>query len=202
MVTSSLNTLSDLLVFLWPAPKLWDVALPKRQRVCLITVFSLGCIVCIAGIVRIAYYPTFFASKDVFWEGAIITIAGSVEYDLAIICGSLPEIRPLVIRMLKGSSGETVRTYNSDSGGLGTLGRVPREQGGSKVGKSQDSFGGTDDSASHGEIWIGNASAAGISSQELMRENGGNMGRMDSNHSGQTWVEMADYKKQAPRLGV
>lgn len=74
MVVSGLNSLSDLAVFLWPAPKLWDIQLPVRKRVGLIFVFSLGVIVCICGIIRICYYPIFFGSKDVFWEGAVLSI--------------------------------------------------------------------------------------------------------------------------------
>jgi hypothetical protein len=74
MVISALNSLSDLAVFLWPAPNLWDIQLPVKKRLGLILVFSLGVVVCICGIIRIVYYPIFYGSKDAFWEGAVLSI--------------------------------------------------------------------------------------------------------------------------------
>ncbi|KAF2402717.1 hypothetical protein EJ06DRAFT_306901 [Trichodelitschia bisporula] len=95
MVVSSFNSLSDLAVFLWPAPTLWQISLPLKQRIGLLFVFCIGCLVCVTGIVRIYYYTMFFKSIDIFWTGSIIQILGALEYNLAIICGCLPEIRPL-----------------------------------------------------------------------------------------------------------
>jgi hypothetical protein len=43
MVVSALNSVSDLTVFLWPAPKIMDIQLPVKQRLGLVFVFSLGC---------------------------------------------------------------------------------------------------------------------------------------------------------------
>jgi hypothetical protein len=69
--------------------------------------------VCIAGIFRIHYAHAYYSSKDVFCKSeqsnyaflstnppldnaAILFVLGSVECNVGIICGSLPEIRPLL----------------------------------------------------------------------------------------------------------
>jgi hypothetical protein len=64
-----------------------------------------------------AYYPKFFADKDVFcWfnqlpifsmtltdlatdAGAFLSVMANIECNVGIICGSLPEIRPLFMRL-------------------------------------------------------------------------------------------------------
>lgn len=64
--TAALNTLSDFLVFLWPAHALWNVQLPVKQRIQLIIIFSMGCIVCIGGICRMWYIEVYFSTYDSF----------------------------------------------------------------------------------------------------------------------------------------
>jgi hypothetical protein len=44
LVTGSINTLSDLLVFLWPGPRIWTVQMPVKRRLGLIFIFCLGCV--------------------------------------------------------------------------------------------------------------------------------------------------------------
>ncbi|KAF2667084.1 hypothetical protein BT63DRAFT_458047 [Microthyrium microscopicum] len=95
----------DLAVFLWPAPRLWTIRLPLRQRVGLIFVFSIGCFTCIAGIGRIYYLSqVYFASNDLFYNIAILYILSCLDFNLGIICGSLPEIRTLFSSHRTGTS--------------------------------------------------------------------------------------------------
>jgi hypothetical protein len=42
VATQGVNSISDLLIFLWPARTLWGVRLPKQQRIGLVFVFSIG----------------------------------------------------------------------------------------------------------------------------------------------------------------
>jgi hypothetical protein len=42
LATQGVNSMSDLLIFLWPARTLWGVRLPKQQRIGLVLVFSMG----------------------------------------------------------------------------------------------------------------------------------------------------------------
>lgn len=42
VATQAVNSVSDLLIFLWPARTLWGVRLPMRQKLGLVFVFSIG----------------------------------------------------------------------------------------------------------------------------------------------------------------
>jgi hypothetical protein len=42
IATQAVNSISDFLIFLWPARTLWNVRLPTAQRFGLIFVFSIG----------------------------------------------------------------------------------------------------------------------------------------------------------------
>jgi hypothetical protein len=65
-VQGSTNTLSDFLIFLWPVKYLYGVNISLRQRVTLITMFSFGIIICIAGSARIYYTHRYLTHYDVF----------------------------------------------------------------------------------------------------------------------------------------
>jgi hypothetical protein len=53
-----------VLIFLWPAKDLASVQISLRQRITLITMFSLGVIICIAGVFRVWYVSIYIKSWD------------------------------------------------------------------------------------------------------------------------------------------
>ncbi|GME65467.1 Integral membrane protein [Neofusicoccum parvum] len=88
--TAALNSLGDLLVYLWPAKFLFKLQMPLKHRLGLITLFSFGCIVFTASICRMVYLPPAFASIDILYDSAILLLIASIEETVAIICGCLP----------------------------------------------------------------------------------------------------------------
>ncbi|KAL1799857.1 hypothetical protein ACET3X_000199 [Alternaria dauci] len=104
---SAQNTFSDFVIFLWPARNLLNVQISLRQRVTLTSMFSLGVIVCIAGIVRLYYTHRYLESFDVFWYGATSFIIMSVESGVGVVCGCLPGCKPLMNKMFPRAFGNT-----------------------------------------------------------------------------------------------
>ncbi|USP74052.1 hypothetical protein yc1106_01326 [Curvularia clavata] len=96
---SGQNTLSDFIIFLWPARNLINVQVSKRQRFTLIMMFSLGVIVCIAGIVRLYFTHRYLVSFDAFWYGGSTFIIMSIESGVGVACGCLPGCKPLMNKM-------------------------------------------------------------------------------------------------------
>ncbi|ORY16832.1 hypothetical protein BCR34DRAFT_475752 [Clohesyomyces aquaticus] len=62
--TGCLNIISDFLIFLWPAKDLARIKISLKQRVTLIAMFSLGVVICVAGICRVWYTSVYLHSYD------------------------------------------------------------------------------------------------------------------------------------------
>ncbi|KAF2120488.1 hypothetical protein BDV96DRAFT_267591 [Lophiotrema nucula] len=92
---AALNSLSDFLVYLWPAKPLWSLQLPLKQRLGLILIFAVGCTVCVAGICRMYYLEVYFNSFDLLWNASVIYGVMAVEMNLGIICGCLSGVKPV-----------------------------------------------------------------------------------------------------------
>ncbi|PYH65352.1 uncharacterized protein BO88DRAFT_446217 [Aspergillus vadensis CBS 113365] len=94
---SVVNIFTDFLCTLVPMPLIWNLKLPARQRMAVISIFGLGIFVNVAGTVRTVYvWKSMMASYDTTWMGWPILVAGSVEINLALICASAPALRPLI----------------------------------------------------------------------------------------------------------
>jgi hypothetical protein len=52
VVVAALNSVSDILIYLFPAKPLWSLQLPLKRRLGLISIFTVGLVVCVAGICR------------------------------------------------------------------------------------------------------------------------------------------------------
>ncbi|KAF2789829.1 hypothetical protein K505DRAFT_377943 [Melanomma pulvis-pyrius CBS 109.77] len=111
--TAALNSLTDLLVFLWPAKYIWNIQLPVSQRKGLMASFTLGCLVCVAGACRIWYIIVYYNSYDTSWEGAPTYVIAAFETNLGIICGCIPPTRLFFAKLFPRILGSTLNSKNS-----------------------------------------------------------------------------------------
>ncbi|KAE8151264.1 hypothetical protein BDV25DRAFT_97957 [Aspergillus avenaceus] len=94
---SVVNIFTDFLSTVLPMPLIWNLKLPARQRIAVISIFGLGIVVNIAGTIRTVYvYKSMVASYDTTWLGWPVFLAASIEINLGLICASAPALRPLV----------------------------------------------------------------------------------------------------------
>ncbi|KAL9111934.1 MAG: hypothetical protein Q9227_003784 [Pyrenula ochraceoflavens] len=106
---ASVNIATDLLVFSLPMPVLHSLHLPKRQKIGLMLVFAVGLFVCITSILRLKSLYTASVSTDLTWDNVGAAAWSSVELNVAIICASLPMLKPLIVRMFPKLLGSTRR---------------------------------------------------------------------------------------------
>jgi hypothetical protein len=59
-----LNIISEFDMFLWPALPLWQIKLPVLQRIHLVTMFSLGVLACVGGLLKGTWVQDFFLTWD------------------------------------------------------------------------------------------------------------------------------------------
>ncbi|PYI15296.1 integral membrane protein [Aspergillus japonicus CBS 114.51] len=113
---SVVNIFTDFLTTVLPMPLIWNLKMPARQRVAVISIFGLGIVVNVAGSIRTVYvWKSMVASYDTTWVGWPVLLAASIEISMGLICASAPALRPLVTfflpRLLQSS-----RRYASSYG--------------------------------------------------------------------------------------
>ncbi|KXJ87329.1 hypothetical protein Micbo1qcDRAFT_99711, partial [Microdochium bolleyi] len=114
-VNASLNSVIDVVVYLWPIRPLWALQLPTQQRLGLVALFSMGLIVCVVGIMRIYYLSQVFVGGDTLWNGIPIWICSVLEVNLGIICACLTGVKPVLARLLPQIFGSSQRSHNRRS---------------------------------------------------------------------------------------
>ncbi|KAI0166984.1 hypothetical protein GGR52DRAFT_584825 [Hypoxylon sp. FL1284] len=98
-VTSTLNTAVDLLILAVPVPLVRRLQIPARQRLALLAVFTVGAVVCVASVMRLATLFRLRATTDPSVGGIALGLWSGVELTLALICACLPTLRPVLARL-------------------------------------------------------------------------------------------------------
>jgi hypothetical protein len=99
---SSINVGTDLIIFSIPMKPLWNMPLLRRQRYLLIGIFCFGFIVVIISIVRIPTLRRGASSPDPTFTNVQTALWSLAELETAILCTSLPILRPIVARFMRG----------------------------------------------------------------------------------------------------
>ncbi|KAK6505891.1 hypothetical protein TWF481_007780 [Arthrobotrys musiformis] len=76
-------------------------------------IFGLGLFVCVVSILRLHALITLEPSQDPTWDQAATTCWSSIELNIAIICASLPTLRPVVGKVFPSLLGSTNAYGNS-----------------------------------------------------------------------------------------
>ncbi|KAJ4367472.1 hypothetical protein N0V83_007055 [Neocucurbitaria cava] len=97
VVQSTLNVVTDFMIYALPIPTLFSLSLPWSQRIGLVILFSVGGVIVVAGSFR-AYWIhyTLFETYDATWEGYQIWVWTAVETNVGVICGCIPALKPLL----------------------------------------------------------------------------------------------------------
>ncbi|EMD87320.1 hypothetical protein COCC4DRAFT_80154 [Bipolaris maydis ATCC 48331] len=98
-VNAAVNILTDLLVAFLPVKVIWNLQIAKRPKIALVMILTIGC------------YTTYYSAPVAYWS--------SIEMNLAIVCASLPALKPLMVKILPGFS---TRGGSNNSYGPGTDG--------------------------------------------------------------------------------
>ncbi|PYH40325.1 uncharacterized protein BP01DRAFT_330133 [Aspergillus saccharolyticus JOP 1030-1] len=91
----SIALVEDVFILLLPAPVVWGLQITMRQKIALTLVFSLGGLVCIFSLMRLIEFRNFITT-DLASSSAKESIWTCLELDVAIICGCLPLLKPLL----------------------------------------------------------------------------------------------------------
>ncbi|RSL47050.1 hypothetical protein CEP54_013590 [Fusarium duplospermum] len=95
------SIVEDIVIFIMPIPELWKLQLGGRKKAALLFMFSIGSFACVTSMVRLKYLVSFSSTLDTTWDNVYVVIWSMIELSCALICASLPALRPL-IQMLPG----------------------------------------------------------------------------------------------------
>ncbi|KAK6352870.1 hypothetical protein TWF696_004870 [Orbilia brochopaga] len=118
------NLVTDVLVLLLPIPSLWTLQMPLRQKLTLVGVFTLGIVAPLSAILRLIYIQKATISWDASWWCMELWVYTSLETHVAIVCASIPSLKPLAIQIFprfgstRGYTHGTAMEINSSSGSV------------------------------------------------------------------------------------
>jgi len=99
-IASALNITTDFCVLFMPLPAIKSLQLPLKQKLLLSTVLCLGFFACIISIARAFTLSKVVHTTDPSWAGTNAAIWSMMEVHSAILCSSLPTLRPLIKRLI------------------------------------------------------------------------------------------------------
>lgn len=93
VLSGGMSIASDLYSVLLPCIMLRKFDAPRRQKIALNIIFSLGLIAVAAGSVRTYYLEKVGHSVDLTWDGYDVLVWAQLETQLSLICASAPALR-------------------------------------------------------------------------------------------------------------
>ncbi|KAF2838202.1 hypothetical protein M501DRAFT_1011818 [Patellaria atrata CBS 101060] len=94
--TSSFNIVTDIWILALPIKTLLSIQRPTREKLALYLVFGMGAFSLIASIIRLHTLYIFVESADQFYDVIPVNVWSIVEVTVAIICASIPSLKPLI----------------------------------------------------------------------------------------------------------
>jgi hypothetical protein len=113
VLSGAMSVASDLYSVLLPCIMLRKFEAPRRQKIALNIIFSLGLIVVGAGSVRTYYLEKVGHSVDLTWDGFDVMIWAQLETQLSLICASAPALRVFFRKYLSNP----LRAFSSSRSG-------------------------------------------------------------------------------------
>ena len=89
---------TDVIILFMPMPLVYQLQIPRIQKVALVVVFALGGFVVITSCLRMTTIDVAAASPDITFDVAS-TMWTVIEANIAVVCACLPMVRPLIVKL-------------------------------------------------------------------------------------------------------
>ncbi|KAF2146907.1 uncharacterized protein K452DRAFT_283107 [Aplosporella prunicola CBS 121167] len=139
-ISAGCSIFVDIWLIVQVVPMILPLQVPRRQKIALIFVVSLGWIIIVASIVRLVRLSRALKSSDKNWDSYDASIWTAIECNIGLICVSAPATKPLLqkmapefMRSLSNPTSYPAGTYQLQSGkrrtGAGTFPLRSEESG-------------------------------------------------------------------------
>ncbi|KAJ8130812.1 hypothetical protein O1611_g2818 [Lasiodiplodia mahajangana] len=112
-VTSGFNILTDVWILLLPIPTLRSLKISQHSRYVLYGLFGVGGFATAMSCVRLYSIHIYTLAEDPFKDGVLVNLWSMVEVNIAIVCASIPALKPLVAPKKLLSQWRQRRGYSS-----------------------------------------------------------------------------------------
>ncbi|OBR10768.1 Integral membrane protein [Colletotrichum higginsianum IMI 349063] len=89
-----LSIIEDIVLMILPIPELMKLQITGRKRTGVGIMFSIASFATVTSMIRLKYLVQFSNTYDTTWDNVDIVVWSIIEEMCAIICGSLPPLRP------------------------------------------------------------------------------------------------------------
>ncbi|KAK3329220.1 hypothetical protein B0H66DRAFT_540454 [Apodospora peruviana] len=114
LVSSAINSATDVVILLLPMWLLWPLTMELRQKIAVGLVLMTGGFVCGVSFFRLATIPAGKDDPDVTWNYCINNIWCLVELYVGIVCACLPCLKPFVRKRLPSIFGISPAASSDD----------------------------------------------------------------------------------------
>ncbi|KAI0205949.1 hypothetical protein F4808DRAFT_408382 [Astrocystis sublimbata] len=94
--TSAFNIITDIWILLLPIPTVRSLKISSHNRYVLYIIFGIGGIATVMSAVRLYSILVYTLAEDPFKDGVLVNLWSMVEVNIAIICASIPALKPLI----------------------------------------------------------------------------------------------------------
>jgi hypothetical protein len=126
LANAALNILTDLLTYTLPIRVIFKLQMPRKQKVALALILSLGLLyviqptpipkdtkhqanqpsACVSSIIRITFIPEMLSSSDATWAISGAMYWSAIEINIGILAASIPSFKAIASRFLPRLIGE------------------------------------------------------------------------------------------------
>ncbi|KAL3470903.1 PTH11-like integral membrane protein [Aspergillus californicus] len=141
---ASMNIATDITLLVLPMPLISQLHLPRMQKLALLAVFALGGLVVITSILRLSSLHTLARSTDTSYNNVGAAYWTAAECNVAIICASLPFLRPLISRIFPkflSTNGTSKYTRNNPTRTTAPRSTLHRTKGATELYSQDPEFG-------------------------------------------------------------
>ncbi|KAJ5961194.1 uncharacterized protein N7479_008344 [Penicillium vulpinum] len=106
LCNAALNIITNLLTFTLPIKVVFNLQIPREQKIILGITLCLGLFACVSSIIRITYIPTMVNSDDSTYAISGAMYWSVIETNVGILAASIPSFKALASRFLPHCIGE------------------------------------------------------------------------------------------------
>ncbi|ETI25459.1 hypothetical protein G647_02232 [Cladophialophora carrionii CBS 160.54] len=111
---SGFNIVTDVAVWVLPMPVLWNLQLPRKQKISLVAVFALGGFGCVTAILRLRALYVASNSTDLTYDNVGAATWSAAELNVGIMCACIPALRPMISMIFPRLLATTRRDHGSN----------------------------------------------------------------------------------------